>query len=115
MSDLPPRKSRPVSTATVAVVLLGFALFLLPLYLIYVRHRPGRLFIPESAAAEKLSADQAWQATPGSRLAYLDDLRARQEKQLGSYAWIDRKAGVVQLPIDRAMELVVRQYGNKQP
>lgn len=115
MSDLPPRSPRPVSLAAVAAVLLGFALFLLPLYWAYVRHRPGRLFIPESAPAEKLSSDQAWQATAASRLAYLNDLRARQEKQLNSYAWIDRKAGIVQLPIDRAMELVIHQYGEKHP
>ena len=99
----------------ILAVLAGFALFLLPLYWLYVRHRPARLFIPESVAAEKLSADQAWQATPESRLAYLRDLRQRQEKQLASYAWVDRKAGVVQLPIDRAMELVIAQYGSKQP
>jgi hypothetical protein len=36
---------------------------------------------------------------------------AKQQKQAASYAWVDRKAGVVQLPIDRAMELVVQQYG----
>jgi hypothetical protein len=32
------------------------------------------------------------------------DLEARRER-LGSYGWVDRKAGVVHLPIDRAMEL----------
>ena len=32
------------------------------------------------------------------------DLEARRER-LGSYGWVDRKAGVVHVPIDRAMEL----------
>ena len=32
------------------------------------------------------------------------DLEARRQR-LGSYGWIDSKAGVVRLPIDRAMEL----------
>jgi hypothetical protein len=32
------------------------------------------------------------------------DLEARRER-LGSYGWVDRKAGVVHLPIERAMEL----------
>jgi hypothetical protein len=31
--------------------------------------------------------------------------RAARQKQLGSYGWVDRKAGVVRIPIDRAMEL----------
>ena len=32
------------------------------------------------------------------------DFEARRER-LGSYGWVDRKAGVVHLPIERAMEL----------
>jgi hypothetical protein len=31
--------------------------------------------------------------------------RAAREERLRSYGWVDRKAGVVHLPIDRAMEL----------
>lgn len=115
MSDPTVPAPRPVSLAAIGVILLGFALFLAPAYWVYVKHRPARLFIPESAPAEKLSSDQAWQATADSRLAYLRDLRERQEKQLGSYAWVDQKAGVVQLPIDQAMKLVAQQYGSQQP
>jgi hypothetical protein len=101
--------------AAIMAVFVGFAVFLIPVYFGYVRHRPPAVFIPESVAAENLSPDQRWQATPQSRLAYLLDLRAKQEKQLGSYAWLDQKTGVVQLPIDRAMDLVVQQYGSRQP
>ncbi len=115
MSDASAPAPRPVSAFTVVLIAAGLGLFLLPIYWIYVKQRPGRLFIPESAPAEKLAADQAWQATAEARRDYLLDLRGRQEKQLSSYAWVDRKAGVVQLPIDRAMDLVVQQYGKKQP
>jgi hypothetical protein len=31
--------------------------------------------------------------------------REARKKQLGSYGWVDRKAGVVRIPIERAMEL----------
>lgn len=31
--------------------------------------------------------------------------REARRRQLGSYGWVDRKAGVVRIPIDRAMEL----------
>jgi hypothetical protein len=34
--------------------------------------------------------------------------RARRQDRLGSYGWVDRGRGVVHLPIDRAMELVVK-------
>ena len=36
-------------------------------------------------------------------------LRADQLETLNSYRWIDRKNGVVGIPIDRAMELVVQE------
>jgi hypothetical protein len=41
-----------------------------------------------------------------------EDLRRYREEQsrlLLSYAWIDRKAGVVRIPIERAMELVIER------
>jgi hypothetical protein len=31
--------------------------------------------------------------------------RAARRERLGSYGWVDRKAGIVHLPIERAMEL----------
>jgi hypothetical protein len=32
-----------------------------------------------------------------------------QEKQLHSYGWVDEKAGVAHIPIERAMELTVQR------
>jgi hypothetical protein len=32
-----------------------------------------------------------------------------QEKQLNSYGWVDEKAGVARIPIDRAMEIVAQR------
>jgi len=37
----------------------------------------------------------------------LRQLRAAEEKQLTTYGWVDRKDGVVHVPIERAKELVV--------
>lgn len=34
--------------------------------------------------------------------------RTKRLERLGSYGWVDRSAGVVHLPIDRAMELVAQ-------
>jgi hypothetical protein len=39
----------------------------------------------------------------------LREFRAAEEAQLGSYGWIDRGAGVVRLPIDRAMDLLLER------
>ena len=41
------------------------------------------------------------------------NLLAEQEAKLNRAGWIDREKGIVAIPIDRAMELVVRE--RKQP
>ena len=35
----------------------------------------------------------------------LKDLRAQEDRLLSTYGWTDKKAGVVRIPIERAMEL----------
>jgi hypothetical protein len=42
-----------------------------------------------------------------ARVAKLDALQKENEEKLTSYAWVNKAKGTVQLPIDRAMELVV--------
>lgn len=39
----------------------------------------------------------------------LEEFRAREEATLNSYGWIDRTSGVVRIPIERAMELLVQR------
>jgi hypothetical protein len=46
------------------------------------------------------------QANPQAELA---QHRASEEARLSSYGWIDRSAGVVRLPVERAMELVLSE------
>jgi len=41
--------------------------------------------------------------------------RAAQEQKLNSYAWVDRGAGVVRIPIDRAMDLTAQRGLAAQP
>ena len=41
--------------------------------------------------------------------ADLDAFRAREQERLSTYGWIDRQAGVVHMPIERAMEIVARE------
>ena len=36
----------------------------------------------------------------------INDFRLQEEKTLNSYGWVDEKAGVVRIPIERAMQLV---------
>lgn len=43
---------------------------------------------------------------PGASLA---ELRAAEDADLNSYGWIDRNAGTVRIPIDRAMQLLLQR------
>lgn len=40
---------------------------------------------------------------------YWDDYLAEQEERLSTPAWIDRDAGVVRVPVDRAIDLVLEE------
>jgi hypothetical protein len=39
----------------------------------------------------------------------LEDLRRREHQALTTYGWVDRRAGVVRIPVDRAMDLLVER------
>ena len=45
----------------------------------------------------------------------LSQLRAQQEELLHTYKWVDAAKGVVAIPIEQAMEIVVREGGNVVP
>jgi hypothetical protein len=104
-------RPRPVSLATILVILAALGLFLFLVDMTYLR---TTVPAPQNQAPDHLAKDQAWKATPETRRAYLAELRAKQAKQAASYGWVDQKTGVVQLPIDRAVELVIQeQAGGK--
>jgi cbb3-type cytochrome oxidase subunit 3 len=111
MTDSPAPAPRPVSFVLALAIMACFGFFVALMYFFY---RPHKGAAPEYGSAEKLPDDLQWTASAGGRKAYLTELRGRQEKQATTYAWVDQKAGVVQLPIDRAMELVVQEYNQKK-
>lgn len=106
MSDSSVPPARPVSLITIVLLLGLCSAFLLVVRYLY-QPAPVAAF---NAAPENLTKDLEWRATAASRRQALVELRAREAKQAGTYAWVDQKAGVVQLPLERAMELTVQQY-----
>jgi hypothetical protein len=73
------------------LVVLHLALF--GLYDLFVRRRPP----PISASSSENLYEQ------------LRSLRQSEEETLSSYGWLDRKAGIARIPIDRAMDLVAER------
>lgn len=110
MSDTPHARPRPVSLITIVFL---FVLFAAALFVAHHFYAPASV-AAYNAAPENLSKDLQWRATAAARRATLTEVKAEQAKKLESYAWIDRKAGVVQLPIARAMELTVEKYSAKK-
>jgi len=39
----------------------------------------------------------------------LDSVRLNEEQTLATYGWVDQKAGVVRIPIERAMDLIAQR------
>ena len=110
MSDSSAHSPRPVALITTlfifAVVATGWVLV-------------SRLYdptstSPQNAVAENLPTELDWKATPATRKQALGELREKHAQQAISYAWIDKNTGVVQLPIERAMQLTAAQYGSKK-
>ena len=110
MSDSTANSPRPVALITIAFF---FALAAVGLGVVsyYYKAAPSA---PQNTQAENLPKDLAWKATPATRKEALAALRDKQAKQAASYAWVNKDAGVVQLPIERAMQLTVEQYGSKK-
>lgn len=62
---------------------------------------PGQPPEPILQPTQNYHEKQPWQD--------LQEMHERENARLNNYAWVDQKAGVVQIPIDRAMDLVVER------
>ena len=62
----------------------------------------GQANIP-ATRAEKFPRPRL-EVKPGATLA---ELRAAEDADLNSYGWVDRNAGTVRIPIDRAIQLIL--------
>jgi hypothetical protein len=91
-----PKNSGPMIITGLVMILLfgGFALFL-------VSQGQG---IPD---VEQVAAE--------TRLKNLADLNAENQRILTHYRWIDKSKGVVGIPIDRAMDLVLSELQSNKP
>ena len=71
-----------------------------------VAHQPSGLAPSPLATGRNLPPKPRLEVDPDLDLA---TKRAAEEAALHSYGWVDRPAGTVRIPIDRAMELLVQR------
>jgi hypothetical protein len=55
------------------------------------------------------------EARAKKRMEKLKALREETQKELTTYAWVDKNKGVARIPIDRAMEVTVTDLAQKKP
>jgi hypothetical protein len=101
-----------IACVVVYFVLLGVYSFLEKDYA--RRQAPQSPLKAPVTAAPMIVTPQDVQKFPEPRLetnerTELHDFRLAEEKKLNEYAWIDQANGQVQIPIDRAMQLIVQR------
>jgi hypothetical protein len=92
---------------TIAAVLAVVSLFLIWLFKHYQKiENPGSFVATPFEAVQPLPPPPRIQPDPSVDIRnYLQS----QQNVLNTYGWIDRQAGIVRMPIDRAMELVLER------
>ena len=102
MSDSSSNFSFPHRTPvfTTVVVLVCFALF---------GWLARKIYAPHAATVDKIEGVR----TPADRAAILAEHRTKEHAESTTYGWVDQKAGIVRLPIERAMELTVMEHAKK--
>lgn len=102
MSDTSANFSFPHRTPvfTAVVVLACFAVF---------GWLALKIYTPHAYAVDPVEGVK----TPAERKALLVEHKTKEQAESASYGWIDQSAGIVRLPIDRAIELTVREHAKK--
>src|SRR5262245_47970201 len=91
---------------TITTLFIGAAVWLLFQYFTARQARPTFTEYPLAVDQPRLPPEPRLQTNPRQDLL---DLRAREDQVLNSYSWVDKNTGVVRIPIDRAMELIVER------
>jgi hypothetical protein len=78
------------------------------------RHQPPQNPLVASEADTRRVSPEAIDRFPQPRLERnerleINDFRLHEEQTLYSYGWVDQQAGIVRIPIDRAMELIAQR------
>lgn len=95
---------------TIGVVLACFLVFAVIVGFAYLKNRDTTVAVDLS----KIDPADQWKYTVAGRTARLAEFRGKEQTSSATYAWIDQPNGVVRLPIERAMELVVEEQGRKR-
>ena len=111
--EQPKHETRDVNLRLIVISLVGLTILII-LSLVVVQGLFGFLARQEASQAvplpplaqEQVAPEPRLQASPAEDLAIL---RAREEAILHNYGWVNKEAGVVHIPIERAMALTLER------
>jgi hypothetical protein len=113
MSDNPNAYAFPQRTPVFTAVVVILAAVLCG-WLINRYYRPAPAF-DNRGAVNPADFDESarWKYTREGREKALADLRQKEQAAATTYGWVDQQKGIVRLPIERAMDLTVRDNAKK--
>ncbi|PWU17563.1 MAG: hypothetical protein C5B50_11085 [Verrucomicrobia bacterium] len=99
------------ATALLVAVIVLVSQFMLKGYLTLLKNKPAPsdLWRPVARPLVGGPTNPPYPVLQVSAPMDLDLFRAREEAELHTYGWINRTSGIVRVPIDRAMDLVLQE------
>ncbi len=111
-----PRRGHETRDANIRnLIIFGIGLALLVIAGLFISRAVFRYFVARQGLGPPASPfENVRMLPPGPRLQVtapqdLKQYRAAQEEILNSSGWVDQKAGIVRIPIDRAMEILLQK------
>jgi hypothetical protein len=106
LSDLNPRFIAMFGIGLVVAV--AVAVIVTSLFMRYraFQHARQETPVPRLAREREITPEPRLQVDAPKELR---QMRAAEDAALGSYGWVDKDAGVVKIPIDRAMEILAKK------
>ena len=90
------------------VMAVGLAVVITSLFVHYreLQHARQETPVPRLARERESMPEPRLQVDAPNELR---QMRAAEEAALNSYGWVDKEAGVVKIPVDRAMEILAKK------
>jgi hypothetical protein len=106
LSDLKPGVI--VLFAAALVIAVGLAVLITSVFMHYraLQHDRREAPVPRLAGEREAMPEPRLQVGAQNELR---QMRAAEEAALNSYGWVDKDAGIVRIPVDRAMEILAKK------
>ena len=90
------------------MIAMGLAVIITSLLIYYraTQYSKREIPLPRLAKEREVSPQPRLEVNPRQGLS---EMRAGEQATLSSYGWVDKDAGVVRIPVDRAMEILAKR------